>query len=665
MNFGLFWPNPSDTFLDIRTKEEGRRVRIVSEGGFLQLFIFVDAMKDLVHKFDQLTGAPAMPPMWAFGYHQCKWGYTTQTLVEAILANYSKFKIPLDVFWLDVDHCRFTAPFEWDHTRFPNPKAITDTLAASKRYLVRISDINLPVNAEHIQYQEAHKARYFMRLANGKDDFVGKCWPGDSSWLDLLNHSAADWYSSKHWYGEGRDFTTPNTFYWNDMNEPSIGSHMEGTIPKDARHINGLEARETHSTYGLMQTYATSRGELTRDTHAGGTRKRSFVLSRSWFAGSQRYAWAWTGDNFHTWLCAPQSLSMILVAGLNSFPFIGADLGGFSGSHPGNEELFVRWWQLGAWTYPFYRSHASRKVPRREPWLFPPSSYKRLVKSITDRYRLFGVWYTHGVYATRIGRSPVVPLWFEFPLIEAYHDLESVALVADSLLVVPVLTENATHVDVPKPPGVWYDFVSGEALAKELRKPVTLDDIPVYIRGGRIVPLYNTPGEVSIHTVTTPLTLVIAGDDNGRAHGSLYLDDGVSFSFEEGTFVERNFTYDQGTLNWVKGNRMEKHIPDFLLDAIVSNLDIYTMNPDGTSEVRHISGLKLKVCEEWKYVVPKSESGLNIGGGRGRSVLAIVSIFCGSVIVIVILSTVTVVMRRRVRDEQSLTLKNPRDRTYT
>jgi alpha 1,3-glucosidase len=649
-NFGIFWPNPSDTYIDYRTLPDGRKARFISETNFFDVFVIVNTPKEITDRFQILVGRPAMPPLWAFGFHQSKWGYKDQPEIEDILANYDSHKIPLDVMWLDIDHLKGRAPFEYDHEKFPHPEKITNTLAAKQRTLVRINDCHLPVWADHIQYQEALKARYFVRLANGKDDWQATCWPGLSSWPDFLNETVRDWYATKLHYGEGRDFMTNNTFIWNDMNEVATFSSMEKTFPKDGKHLNGLECRETHSIYGLTQTAATFKGLLTRDTHIGNEARRPFVLSRGYFAGSQRYTWVWTGDNSVHWEHLRYSIPMTVISGLVGMPFIGEDIGGFMGGDP-TEELEVRWYQLACWIYPFFRNHCSIRSKRREPFLYKGITYERILKAIKYRYTLLAVWYTHSIHALRHGRSPIVPLWYEWPEIESFHENDEEALLADSLLVVPVLNTGAGHVHVVRPPGIWYDLYSGDRLPEVFDRPVTMDETPVYLRGGRIVPLYETPGDVTFNTITSPLTLLIGGDENARAEGFIYLDDGVSYQYEKGVFLHRKFTLENGVVKSTKVDSKETTVPALLENCIVTAITVYLAKPDGTTQVVRVKGLNLKLAEEWSYSI-------RIGASariEDKGVIMVIGIVVGAVVVVTVV--VALLLKRKKDSDAHATYK--------
>jgi alpha 1,3-glucosidase len=644
MNLGIFWPNPSDTFLEIASPAEGKKVRLLSEGGYFNVFLFMDSMNDMNVQFIDMTGHAPMPPLFSLGWQASKYGIKNQEIVINITKNFTKFKIPMDIQTLDLDWSKGKAAWEWDPVNFGHPKEITDLLAAKGCQLVRINDIELPDWPDHIQYQEAKKARYFIRAANGQDDFYGSMWPGRGCWLDLLNHTISDWYSTKHYYGEGRDFSTPNVFYWNDMNEATMSDTMENLFPKDSRHLDGLEVRETHSIYSVLQLAGTWKGIHDREIQAGRPPQRPYVLTRSFYTGFQKYAWSWTGDNTAKWDQINRSLSMMIVLGLNSIAFTGQDVAGH-GMEP-DHQILVRWTQLSAWVCPFMRSHSGHYDHYREPWNYPQPVFDRLVKAAKDRYMLIGFWYTNAVEYVRTGRSLVLPLWQIWPEIDAFHDVDSAVVVGDSLFVQPVVTKDAESITLIKPPGHWYELHEGDLLVDKMVRKVTLDDVPVYVRGGRIVPLYKKVGMTTYKTIVTPVTLVIGGDDGEKATGWIYLDDGVGYEFEQGKFLQRNFSYDGKVLKCKKGDSREKEVPEFLREVIVEAIDLYYVH-DGKLVREHFKDLKLKLMDEWSW---DRKSGSIVGSGLGDSMIG-VWIVCGVVVLgVLIVGVIVIARKRRVRE---------------
>jgi alpha 1,3-glucosidase len=513
--------------------------------------------------------------------------------------------------------------------------------------VIRNNDIYLPIWADCIQYDEAKKREYFVREPNGKDDYIGYCWPGNVSYIDLLNTDVMDWYSTLHNYGQGKDFTTPNTWFWNDMNEPSSFHSIDGTFPKDVRHLNGLELRETHSIYGMLQSAGTYEGFLNRDPHIGQPAKRPFSLSRAWWAGSQRYAWVWSGDNTADWPYLRHSIANTLVSGMNGMAFIGSDTGGYFNSV--SAELMVRWCQVACWTYPFFRTHCTNSVPHREPWCFTGDAYTQICDAIKQRYKLLAVWYTHSVHTLKTGRSPVVPLFFEWPEIDSFHDNDHDVLLGGCLLICPVLSSGATSVNVSIPPGLWYDFYNGTVVRGDFAKSVTMWDVPVFVRGGRIIPLYDTPSEGTFRTMSTPLTLLIAGDERGGSEGYFYMDDGLSYAYENGEYIHRRFRLENGILRSEKVNgESERAVPPALEHAYISAFTFYLMKPDGSVNVTQVTGLELSLKDEWTWRVYECIGGeYSKSSGNGR--LKVISLVIGLVTGIFLVSVFIGILVRRMK----------------
>ncbi|KAK3104246.1 glucosidase II, partial [Teratosphaeriaceae sp. CCFEE 6253] len=200
---------------------------------------------------------------------------------------------------------------------------------------------------------------------HNKDDniYEGWCWPGSSYWIDCFSPKARDWWKGLFRYDKFKG-SAKNTFIWNDMNEPSVFNGPETTMPKDNIHHGGWEHRDVHNINGLTLINATYDALLARDKDEDKHPVRPFVLTRSFFAGSQRMGAMWTGDNQAAWPHLEASIPMILSMGISGFPFAGADVGGFFGNP--SKELLTRWYQAGAF-YPFFRGHAHIDTRRREP----------------------------------------------------------------------------------------------------------------------------------------------------------------------------------------------------------------------------------------------------------------------------------------------------------
>ena len=280
---GLFWLNPTDTFIDISTNEGSRNLRVLSEGGYLDFVVFLSNPKGIVDQFTQLTGRPSMPPIFSLGYHQSRWGYQSQNEVDMVIRGLNEAKIPFDSIWLDLDHLYDKTPFGYARS-FPLPENLISDLAENQRYLVRLCDPQLPHNSDHRQYKEARRKKYPVTLSTGAS-FTCDIWPKQCAFPVFLNPSCRYWWSTQFNYEV--DISGTNVFNWNDMNEPSIFKNDQSTFPKSLIHYGNVENREVHNLYGLLNVASTQKGLINRNP---GNSIRPFVLTRSIFAGVQRYA---------------------------------------------------------------------------------------------------------------------------------------------------------------------------------------------------------------------------------------------------------------------------------------------------------------------------------------------------------------------------------------
>jgi alpha 1,3-glucosidase len=375
-------------------------------------------------------------------------------------------------------------------------------------------------------------------------------------------------------------------FTWNDMNEPSVFNGPEVSMPKDARNLEGVEHREWHNLYGLYMQSATADGLVKRSaSKERAQQQRPFVLSRAFWAGSQRYGAIWTGDNRADWshlqIAAPMLLS-INVAGLS---FAGADVGGFFGDT--SAELFVRWYQAGAFT-PFFRGHAHHDSKRREPWIFgdPYTGILRGVSMI--RYTLLPLWYSIFYEAYDKGYPVMRTMFTEFPDDPETYALDDQWMVGQSLLVKPVTSAGQTTAEVYLPgllvivsfcrsvqcdaygricfvgSEAWFDL---QTLFKYAPSPTgqkttvkaPLERIPVFIRAGEIIPQKLRLRRSSKLMFYDPLTLVIVPTAAGTASGKLYMDDEITLAHEFGSSVYRAFQFANNKLTCTNARTVVKN----------------------------------------------------------------------------------------------------------
>jgi len=603
MTTGIFWVNPSDTFVNISTTDVGRKMRYISEGGFLDFIVYSTEYKDIISHYTSLTGKPAMPPVFALGYHQCRWGYKTQQEVQMVIRGLDEVQIPFDAIWLDVDHLNNRSPFGFDPDTFPSPQEIITDLQTKKRYMIRLSDPHLPVNSDwHRQSKEATEKDLLVK-DNEKNVFIGECWPGISVWPDFLNPKTREWWADQYKYEV--DTAAPNVFFWNDMNEPSIFDTDQSSFSKDAIHFGGYENREVHNLYGVMNTAGTFRGLINRDSLQN---KRPFVLTRSFFAGSQRYTWTWTGDNTASWEHLALSLSMVTMSGLAGMPFTGADVGGFFKSC--TPILLARWFQTASWVYPLFREHCHFESLRREPYLYEDEVFEALKSAVLTRYRMLPLWYTSTWITNQTGLPPVCPLWTEFPTSEKMHYVSNEVLIGGSILVAPCVTlEDSVH--VTKPPGIWYEFDTGIELTSDKVFTPNILQTPVFIRGGKIITMFEEHGESALETYSKPLCLVVALGEKGLAEGEVYFDDGETFDFAQGSFIHRVFKVGKGLLKNTKGSSNQASIPKSVDNLTIRRVIVFGakgcpenfINSSFENGVLSISSLNLPLKDDWEIKI--------------------------------------------------------------
>ena len=546
---GLLWLNASETWMDISQESStlsrllgrpSRRTNVhwMSETGVIEVYLFLGPKPgDVVRQHTALTGRPELPPLFSIAYHQCRWNYDSEADVEGVDSGFDAHNIPYDVLWLDIEHTDAKKYFTWDPIHFPTPLRMQATLAEKGRKMVTIVDPHIKREQGYYVFDEALEGDLFVKNKSGKV-YQGECWPGNSSWIDFTNPKAREWWASKYSLDNYRG-STLNLFIWNDMNEPAVFGGPEKSFPRDNVHHGGWEHRDMHNQYGFYQHMATHAGLLARDPT-----QRPMVLSRSFFAGSQRFGPIWTGDSGATWKYLAASNAMLLSLNLSGFQFCGGDVGGFVGNP--DSELLVRWYQSGAFQ-PFFRGHANRGTIRREPWLKgePFTTYIR--DAIRLRYTLLPLWYTL-FHDTSLNGSPILrPLFMEFPETRVAYGREQEFLVGTHLLVVPVTIPGVTEVTVflPGAQEIWYDFFTLERYQGGAPEIVSapLGKIPVFIRGGAVIPKKETPRKSSALMTKDPLTLLVALDRYGRAAGDVYQDDGQSFDYRKGDFSWKRISF--------------------------------------------------------------------------------------------------------------------------
>jgi len=551
----VFWVNSAEMFVDVLSDEKcsageeqacSERSQInthwFSESGIIDVFFMLGPTPhDVFRQYARITGTQFLPQYFSIAYHQCRWNYRDQEDVAAVDKAFDEYDIPYDVIWLDIEHTDGKKYFTWDYTKFPDPIKMQNEIAAKGRKMVTIIDPHIKRETGYFLHNQAQN-KHYIRNDDGTD-YEGWCWPGSSSYLDFLDEKVRAFWASKFALEEYVG-STINLYTWNDMNEPTQFNGPEVQVHKDSVHLSGVEHREVHNTYGFFQTVATYDGHILR----GQGNDRPFILTRSFFAGNQRYAAVWNGDNQADFKHLAATNAMLMTMNMAGLVFVGADVGGFFGNP--SAELMVRWYQAGAF-YPFFRAHAHLETKRREPWLFgdPYTDYIR--KAIQTRYSLLPYWYTQ-FFKAHISNEPIMrALWIDYPKDSMTFTMEEQFLVGPSILVRPVTAEGVTTAAVYLPGDQpWYELVSNKVHtpSQTIQVSAPLDFIPVFIKGGSIIPKRERQRRCSASSKLDPYTLLIALDSKQQALGDLYVDDGQSFQYRKGEYIWRQFEFKNRTL---------------------------------------------------------------------------------------------------------------------
>lgn len=561
---GVFWNNAAETWVDIwadkkdvssivdilsgHRKFEPVSARFMSESGIVDAFILLGPSPlDAFRQYTELTGTVNLPQLYTLGYHQCRWNYDNATDVVDVAANFDNYNIPMDTMWLDIEYTDQKKYFTWDPENFADPLAMIKNLSDSSRHLTIIIDPHYKIDPNYRIHEECEKKNYYTKNVQGKD-YEGSCWPGPASYPDYFNSDVRQ-YMADQFLLKNFNTTTADVMIWNDMNEPSVFNGPEKTMPKDNLHYGGWEHRDVHNLFGHMHTMSTFQGLSQRDPE-----QRPFILTRSHFAGTQRYAIVWMGDNTAAWSHLSNSIKMCLSENTAGFSFCGSDVGGFFGDP--EPELLERWYQTGAFT-PFFRGHANKDTKRREPWLFSEKTMSVIRDAIRLRYSYLPMWYTMFYEHEQQGLPVMRPLLAEYPKdVEAFK-IDTQYLLKDQLLVSPVLEKGVSSIDVyfPSKDGkkegdIWYDIDNYQKYDKVGRQTIKVDykKTPVYQRGGTIIPRKETIRRTATLMKDDPYTLIVCLDKNGQSKGTLFIDDEKSYKYRDGKYVYEQFEFSGNTL---------------------------------------------------------------------------------------------------------------------
>ncbi len=552
--WGMFIDYPSEITFDIGyTRQDLLQISIDSAD--LDLYIITgDNDRDIVRQFRQMIGESFLPPLWAFGFQQSRWGYCNEDDIRCVAAGYRDNHLPLDAIYMDIDYMERYKDFTVDETRFADLPGLAADMQEQGLHLVPIIDAGVKIEDGYDVYEAGVAGNHFCKRADGTD-FVAGVWPGKTHFPDVLNKDAREWFGAyyKRLTDQGIDG------FWNDMNEPAIFYSEEGlqeaferieelSVEKEnpdlnafwalrdtfnisnsradyARFYHNIDGKQVrhdkvHNLYGFNMTRAA--GEALEKISPD---KRILLFSRSSYIGMHRYGGIWTGDNQSWWSHLLLNIKMMPSLNMCGYLYSGADLGGF-GCHA-TRDLLLRWLAFGIFT-PLMRNHAALGTREQECYQFEGTEDFRNVLSL--RYRLIPYLYSEFMKALKNNDLLFAPLAFDFPKDKIAVETEDQLLLGESLMVTPIYQANVTGRTVYLPEDMLHvcfhtatDYTITPLASGHHYITAELGEVPLFIRKGHMLPL-AAPCECTKELSYDSFELL--GED-GTSY-EMYCDDGIS-----------------------------------------------------------------------------------------------------------------------------------------
>lgn len=545
--FALLLDSPAPQIWDLDKELDGKvRIELFSRRGFT-LYAFAPAtLPDLVKAYTELTGRVSQPPRWSLGHQQSRWSYPDQDTALELARQFRERQIPCDTIVLDIDYMDDYRVFTSSDERFPDFKGMVDALAKDHFRVVTAVDPGIKVDDKYLAYTDGLKQDVFCKTADG-EVFVDRVWPGKAVFPDFMRTDVRDWWAQK------LEFYTSNGIagIWNDMNEPAYfdtpGVKVETfeELPEPQSQLftqndNGeiVGHYEVRNLYGSGMAQATHQA-LTKNR----PNERPFILTRSAYAGIQRYSAVWLGDNKSWWEHLRLCLPMLVNIGLSGVPFAGVDIGGFGDTC--DPEMLIRWYEIGIF-FPFFRNHCWLKGRAQEPFAYSAPVEQKVKRLIEIRYQLLPYIIDLFRQSATTGAPLMRPLSWSYGSDKTALQVFDQFMFGDDIMVAPVLHRAQSHRNVYLPEGNWYRFDDDQVLSggqwHYLSMP--LGCCPAFVRQGSILALAQGMQSTDDYS-QADITFKVYGD---RATGKFYQDDGISFDWQEGKYFACNLEYDQGNL---------------------------------------------------------------------------------------------------------------------
>ena len=549
LNYGIFLDNTYQTDFNFGASNN-RFSSFGARGGEMNYyFIYNKNLADIITSYTTLTGRMKMPPLWSLGYQQNRYTYYPDTEVMRIAQTLREKKIPADGITLDIHYMDQYQLFTWDKNRFPDPVGLSANLNRLGFKLTVIVDPGIKVRKGAKAYESGAKDSVFIKYPD-KAFYTGQVWPGWCNFTDFTSEKGRAW-----WKNQVKFFSDNGVSgIWNDMNEIATwGSKMPSNVLFD---FDGAPAShlQAHNVYAL---------EMARSSYEGAKqhfKERPFILTRSGYAGLQRYSAIWTGDNRAEESHMLAGVRLLNSLGLSGVPFTGMDIGGFTGNP--SVPLYIKWMELGAFI-PYYRNHTGFNSRSAEPWVFGEDALPVVRNYVNLRYKLLPYIYSTFYEASQNGLPVMRSLAINYPFDANIYDttFQNEYMFGNSFLVAPFeSTKEFGKVYLPE--GSWYNLYSDEKLqgGQPTIQTLSVGSLPVFVKESSIVPMQSL-----VQTTAEPTTdtLYLHIYNGSVAHEFVYYeDDGKSDNYLNGDYYKRSVKFNPAkhgiVLNAVQGNFASK-----------------------------------------------------------------------------------------------------------
>lgn len=572
--YGLFFHNTYKTFFNFGLSTPDF-ASINAEGGDADYFFFYgNGIAGILAQYTSLTGRMPLPPLWSLGYHQSRCSYYPQTNVEVIAQTFRKKQIPIDCIVLDADYLQDYEPFRINKKRFPDMPGLAAELKTMDIELTASVNPGIKLDSSYPANADGLSKDVFLKYADGRP-FVSEMAPSLNHYVDFTDPRARSWWI------DNLKFLPDNGIhgYWNDMNEPAVaGSYLPDNLvfDFDGHPVNALEGK---NVYGMQMARSSFESAL---KYGGG--RRPFVLTRSAFAGIQRYSAMWSGDNQakDEYLLGGVLLNSQL--GLSGVPFVGPDLGGYIGD--GNKELHKRWVEVGVFS-PFVRNHREFFANASEPWSYGEEAEAISRTYIGFRYRLMPYLYSKFYETAQTGipvaRSLCIDEPFDARVFDPAYQYEF--LFGDALLVAP-LTSAEKYKKIYLPHGQWYDLYSDSLLPgdNETGREYPIYRLPLFVKASSILPMQSLVQSTKQKPTDTLRVHIFYGAEDNRF--VYYEDDGATFDYQQGHFCRRTIGFQPADKQIVFGPQEGDYSSGFrYIEAILHGFPAVTGSQPGTSRL--------------------------------------------------------------------------------